>query len=1276
MLLGTLKYFDETFVFMETSFTKGSRQFILVSELDLAEKNYIRRTEIFYRGNGILENQYILGILDPTRKKQYGSIQVLDLVYRNIVETMRKSRLDKTYRMDLGEEIYESGESYIRIHLGKYEEIVLKSDSFSLTATSIDKLNLKPRALGQLLVDAAPNSVKYNTATFLDASMEYLERMGFDTGWIERFHKEYIPIHSVEDWDNLVVPALIREFTRWKREKDFPYFLVSVDYESTGLNAFCEKATVRDKAVYFSISFKDHQSFGVFLDMENFDNADIEGIAERLTYLTQIDPLEDRDIVLSSGILHCELKRSELTVTAHNMMIDRRFGFTVGADVWFNLCTLQLSFNLDPFMTRGNNGLKYNVHKQFGIEYADLADICGKRNMGMFRYLTDKRVIMMYGCADTDWHRLWAKELIKGVKSCTEYYGVDHVEQHMKLDAIYMNSKADNDYQGMRINFEEFAKEKAELDRILNLYYDFMAQYVGRVQEYKNYEHLVLAAQRSGVEISDLRKPNLDGAPTYHIDKWTGNALLKVLFEVLGYPKLVWTTQNKKAKLAGKPFTPQPAVNVEAIEYYLQYKTTATEEQIEKALAHQESLEDLHLASLYIKSDYVDPVTKKVLISKKEFNSFRLPFFQVLLKISPIIKTLTSELNPVVETKSNYKFAFCNTASAVTRRDLNPLQTVSAEGKYHYLPYDENYNNLDVDQSAVEIRILYGLSKDENLIQPINSPEKDSHTETAALMHQRPAYTIDKKTRKGIKFLAFGRPYGKEVYSSCKSFYGDNSPEHMAEMAYLFSLYDDKLSSVMEVLTKVRDAMDIPVDAPEWLRWHLEMDPDKKYGRMINAYGYTQHMEIRDGDEGFRQAMRRKAGNFIIQGFAANFIRQLYVRLLKAFWKRGWIQNRLIRLHLTVHDEILFSYHKSLNPVEVMIIVHESLTVQIKGFPTFFVGINFGHSWGEAKDDNSELPVLLVKELQDAYKAGEYQAPPEEDHIEFFKKKKRDYLIRRVAKELKTINENKNVWHLEKLSDMFTNYTVRAMLPDAVSEKFPVPKKYDPGSVALPKDCEDPILILSATLLKFIAKFIQPEDGRTHHVVYNKKAYQIHPEMATEKYASLEDLLNNRPITTADAPVVVQPEPEDIEVEVDFGDEDFGGFDFNPQESDKEYDEDGVMDYSSDFLLQYNKFEGAESKIIEYGSIEARVHAEAEKGGHKYNNFKIQNGSVILHIGATKLLVDLRKFCADNTTSSLNSVKLYAKHGGKLLPLGQYNYDFLKRLDEALSIGFKKTTVG
>lgn len=1262
-LIGTVEYMQETFIFMETAFTKGSRQLILVSEEDLTveEQTIERRRAIYYKSGGVLNENYLLGILDPVRKKQFGSIQLLSLIYTSINDIVRNSKLEGSYTHSLGLDTYTHKNSKVVMQGSSYRSIDLQTDKLTLSAETVDKLNVKPRVLAKKLTAiSGSGGVKYNTSTFLDASLETLQRAGFDTTWVEG--KEYIEVHSLADWDNLLVPAFIKEFRRWKKEKDFDYFLFSVDFESDGLNAYNELHPNRNTAVYFSVSFADNQSFGVFIDMENFENADMEGIAERLTYLTQKDVLEDRDLVLEHDGDKLELKRSDITVIAHNMMIDRRFGMTMGADVWFDLCTLQLSFNLDPFMTTGINGLKHIVHKFFNIEYAELGDICGKKNKGMFKYLTDKRVIMMYGCADTDWHRLAAKRLISIAQEAKEYYGVDHAEQHMRLDSLYMNHKADCDYQGMRINYDAFKKEYEEKSRILNLYYSFMAQYAGRVKAYKDYETLVLNAERYGVELEPLSGKDISKAPALRVEKWSGKEMLDVLFKTLDYPVLVWTTQGKRSKLEGKAFKPKPAINTDALKYYLQFEATVSQEEIDKAMTSQTSLEDLKWFSMYLKEDYVDPVTGKVLIPKDKFNSYRLPFMFVLKAISPLLKSVTAELKPVVEAKSEYRFAACNMSSAVTRRDLNPVQTVSGKSKYNYIAYNDDYNYGAVDQSAVEIRILYGLSKDEKLIQPLNNPEKDSHTETAALMHQKPAYTISKKTRKGIKFLAFGRPYGKEVFSSCKDFYGDNSPEHMAEMAYLFELYDNKLSSVMEVLNKVRDEMDNPVNPPQSLQDYLEFDPEKKYGRMINAFGYCQHLEIREGVEWFRQALRRKAGNFIIQGFAANLLRMIYVRMLKAFWAKGWIQDRRIRVHLTVHDEVDFSYHKSLNPVEVMSILYEALTVKMKGFPTFYVGINFGNSWGEAKADASELPVLLVKELNEDLKAGKFDNYDFGDHSVFFKTKREDFYDRRILKELNDINEKRNVWDIEHLSDAFTNYTVRSLLPDVVPESL----------ITLPDDCEDPIQLLTAYVPKFIAKNMLAGDPRKHHLVYKGKHIQITPDLLEKKYASIEDLFNNKPIVAEGDEVVKFNglEEDEIEVEIDDALDDIG-FDFDeaPLDSD-EYETDGIVNFNSGFLNKYSDFKIASESFKEYGTVEARVEAEMEAAKEKvihFENFRVSNGKIILPIAQVKAFVAVRKFCAGNTTSSGNTLHLFIKHGGGLVNMQTYSIDFLRELDDYLT---------
>lgn len=1265
-LLGSVEYLGQKFVFMQTSFVKGSRQIILVDEVTENVKGLdITFNEAHYRAGGLLDHGRLVSMLDPVRKKQYGSTLLNNQIYKEINEVVRNAKLEGNVQHQLGVDTYEYQKSFVRMKGTSYVELSIVRNELVLRATEVAKLNIKPRLLARKLEDIKTSTARYNTSTFLDASLEQLQRIGFDTEWFEG--KEYIAVHSLSDWDTLVIPALIKEYKRWEKEKDFPYFLISIDFESDGLNAFdSTKHPDPSEAVYFSISFADNQSFGVFLNMEHYHNVDLEGIAERMTYLTQRDVIEDRDLRFEHDGEVLEIKRSDLTVIAHNMMIDRRFGMTVGMDIWFDLCTLQLSFNLDPFMTTGINGLKHIVTKFFDIEYAELRDICGPKNMGMFRHLTDKRVIMMYGCADTDLHRLAAKKMIELTKEAKEYYGVDHVEQHMRLDALYNNHKADNDYQGMRVDRQAFVDEYEEKVRILNLYYNFMAQYVGRVKAYNDYEKLVVNAERYNIQLESISPKDIYKAPPYHVKKWTGAELIKAIFTTLNYPIMVWTSQNKKSKLEGKAFKPKPAVNTDALKYYLNYEAPVTTEEIEKSMEEQTSLEDLKVYSTYLDKDYVDPVTGKVLVSKEKFNSYRFPFMSVLLKLSPLVKSVTAELKPIVESGSEYRFAHCNTTSAVTRRDLNPLQTVSRSSKRNYIAYDDDYYFGAVDQAAVEIRILYGLSGNKDLVNPLNNPEKDSHTETAALMHQRPAHTIDKPTRDGIKFLAFGRPYGKEVYSSCKDFYGNTDPDNMAQMAYLFELYDNKLASVIEVLTSVRDQMDVAVRPPQSLKDYLEFDPELEYGRMINEFGYCQHLEIRE-EEWFRQALRRKAGNFIIQGFAANLLRLIYLRLLKAFWKKGWIQNRKVRVHLTVHDEIDYSYHKTLNPVEFMATVHEALTVKMKGFPTFFVGIGFANNWGEAQSDDAELPVLLVEELSKKLAAGEFEGYDFGDHLEFFKEQKDAYQKRRVYQELMSVNGNKNVWDLERLNEDFENYTVRAMLPGVISKP----------TIELARGEDDPILRLASTLPNFIASYVLKKDNRKHYLVSKGKVLLITEDLINQQFKTLEDLFNNNPIRTETEEASLESGDGVLEIDVDLDELDFEGdisdmdFDFGdiPLDED-EYEQDGITNLNSGFLNKYTDFALKEDQFVEYGSVEERVRAEmleAKNQMKTYKNFKVSNGKVILPVSQISQLTELRKFLRGNTTRSGSTVQLYIKHGGSLTDMKTYTEDFMSKLDEFIS---------
>jgi len=432
---------------------------------------------------------------------------------------------------------------------------------------------------------------------------------------------------------------------------------------------------------------------------------------------------------------------------------------------------------------------------------------------------------------------------------------------------------------------------------------------------------------------------------------------------------------------------------------------------------------------------------------------------------------------------------------------------------------------------------------------------------------------------------------------------------------------------------------------------------------MINEFGYCQHLEIREGVEWFRQALRRKAGNFIIQGFAANLLRLIYIRMLKAFWAKGWIQDRRIRVHLTVHDEIDMSYHKSLNPVEVMSILYEALTVKMKGFPTFFVGINFGNSWGEAKKDEAELPVLLVKEMNEEFKSGKYRDDKFDDHLKFFQTKREDYYNRRMYKELKEINDNRNVWDIEHLSEVFTNYTVRSLLPEVGGQPL----------IDIEKDCEDSILLLTAYLPKFVASYILDRDSRKHHLTYKGKALQITKDLLIHRFSTIEDLFNNIAMRdeTEDAVSVndvVDMDELDLELDDVF---DEMGFDFDEEVVDAdEYEEDGIVNFNSGFLNRYTEFKNAKDEFKEYGSVEARVQAEIEASKAKvqqFDNFKVSNGKIILTITSPKQFVEIRKLCVGNTSSAINTLHLFIKHNGTLTDMNKYDVEFLRKLDEFLS---------
>lgn len=1273
MLCGTLNIAGDEFVVANMRLNSKSNLYVILSLRPVSDPEHGKIISYWDYTQGVMINKdYIVAMYNPTLNEGYGAMTLIQTLLDTINFVYMKALKSSNVRRTQNGILYYSFENNeVSYSDSDLNSVKIDRSGLQLELKPVQRLYFNKRELNSLLqVIVNPNSV-LESSTFLDSSIESLELRGFDFNWLKEFNKEYIPIHSVDDIENILIPDFIEQLVKYRDKPDWESFLVTMDFESTGLYAFDKKSGDSCDTVYLGISFQDHKAYGIFFNMDKFNNVDVARAAQLLTNMFQADPINDRDIILKNkdgaDFLY---KRSEIKTLAHNMLIDIRFGLLLNIDIWFDYCSMQIGFNADPFFTKGHNGVKDRVEQYFGIRYPDLGDICGKNHMGSFCKLSDLRVIQMYGCSDVDLLRLYAKILITGIRSCKDYYGVDQIDKFTEYDYLYMNFKARFDFMGVRVDKKEAQNRYTEANRILQLYYNFMEFYIGRVVKFRRFYDLYITLLKAGTDMSELEMVDLTESDPVKADKWSGKFLQDVLFTTCQYPVLVWTKQNRKSRRAGKNFKPIPAVDKEAVKHYLKIPAVKTQEEIDTALQTQKSLEDLKIASMYLTQDIIDPITNNVLVSKEQFNSYRYPFFYILQLIGPIEKDIESDFSPLINLKSDYRFAESSMASAVTRRDVSPILTVSKPNKDLYLPYSEDYYLLDADQATVEIRIVVGLTHNKDMIEPLNDPEKDPHNETAAEVFEKPAYLVDRKTERGpMKQVTFGRIYGREVYSCCMQFYGEVSPENLASTAHFLDMFDVKRADIIKVLNHDRDEMWKPREIPEFLFKFLKLNPEKKYGRMINIFGWTQHCEIRedDVDDSYRQDMRRKTGNFSVQGPAATILRILYTRMVLNFWRKGWIQDESVIPHITVYDEILLSYKSSLDPVEVILAVRDAFVVKLEDFPTLFIGVNIGSNWKNVKSDAFELPTLLVEEYKKLYKEGKRWTNIE-DHPKFFLNEISEYKLRRISYELLNLNkEQKRVWEVETLSNSFSNYTVRGYLYEMNKLMFPI------------SDNKDPVESLLSNFVYYLSKYML-SGKEVSKVICRGKVVEVNSKTYLKSYASENDLLINNPL----------PQYKDIEFDIDKEDSNnYDDTDNNYYNSDiyKDIDDDeeeiepdnneegsnsGVVFEDSitawDFSFMREYLTPTDFDLYSVNSRKIIVSGKSDKIKHEYKNFVDFNGTITIKNADSELILVLKKFCKERSTTSLDSSKIYASNPfNQLFKVGKIHNKHLIELDNILS---------
>lgn len=894
-----------------------------------------------------------------------------------------------------------------------------------------------------------------------------------DTGFVvftDMEHFENVP-------NDYVLSRLEQLFHLYDGERTFQYWEPEADRATNVSAAIDEFAGVNVSTSEESPDLTEITAFGteqhVITQVKDSTNTDLSDLEEDLVIeaSTPVFATVDQLTPISHAVQReITIQRSDFTLIGHNFPFDRRTIFNEGYDIWFDEDTLQMGFDLHPTTVRGSNKLKGITRRLFQHETPELSDILGKGNEDKYKYLEDEIIATIYGCADAD-YTLKTWKYLRSVMTDSMYY------YYKKQDVEMLNILALSEYYGMQTYPDKVEELANTTYQNVNILKQTAYEYVGVYIDYKTkvsdleFKHLTTAMTDEEYQ-QQLQELQPNPKAIYEFD-FTGAQLRNVLYNILHYPILSYTSGANKL----------PSVDKHAIARLLRNKVSEADARTTRKLQRDilvYGADPVLYAKLKAGSDADKKKAEKMcLLSADEFNSYKYPLALIIKKYAELNKEYTSYFKPLQENNLEGKMFYSYSLARIeTRRIMNPGQTMKGNLKALIRSYSDDHYMLDFDMSQVEYRIMLSLAKFAALIVKMKDPESDYHTETAAMINHIPAHAITKKQRKQAKSVSFGVPYGLGDASLCETMFGEVTTENLIATRMILANWKENNHPIMALLESARDralqVQDISLELRNFMdAW--QRDKDGNYvldddgnkiptpiGMVFNEYGFYRTFDLSNVGQTqsdierrasgkytpAESTIRRAAGNYPIQSFAAEVFRLILIRFYKRCVKEG-IADKVI-WHMLIHDELLCSVHKSVHPFLLYKIVKEECMITMPGHTRYFIGINIGDTWAECKDDSREAPVHFVTRMIKRYENGEFRDIEWFDHPwEFISPLRKQYVEDRIGEVIKTLQPDIDTAPIDipSLLQNFTNYTVRSYVNDY--PKFvPITYKVDKDDLA------------------------------------------------------------------------------------------------------------------------------------------------------------------------------------------------------------------------------------
>lgn len=368
------------------------------------------------------------------------------------------------------------------------------------------------------------------------------------------------------------------------------------------------------------------------------------------------------------------------------------------------------------------------------------------------------------------------------------------------------------------------------------------------------------------------------------------------------------------------------------------------------------------------KTDKPHPIPKSIcdlngkeIVKGEDLAKAKYPALLILNKYKEYNKLITAFYARFERTmKTGRVFFWINQNGAQSGRQSSPMHQLPPALKECILSDADDRDFWGPDYSQIELRMIAYLSGEKELIELCSVPENDVHRVIGSLISGLEMWEITPAMRSVGKRRNFGVVYKITAYGLAAQLYGPGFTEEQKQFA------QQQLDDFYKRFKRIR----------RFIQYNAKFVQEKGYMETKWLHRRRMFPEIFDPDIEPRKksSILRMSNNMPVQGTAADYLKLAEVLMYKYIRKKGWNELKedgfpLVRMMLSIHDEIIISADRSIPYEEIITMITECMEIPVEGAPPFFVQPVKMDNWGDHAAEGLVLPVKLRDKLIADYKA-------------------------------------------------------------------------------------------------------------------------------------------------------------------------------------------------------------------------------------------------------------------------------------------------------------------